>query len=304
MVKEGPQPMRDDLPAWRSLLFVPVTAEKFVRTGADRGADGIILDLEDAVAPSEKERARTLIADAIPHVSRKGADVLVRVNRPWRLLVRDLEAAVIPGVAALMLTKVDSAELVHAVAEIVAELEAERGIALGKIQFVVLVETAAGFFRIEAIAKSHPRVVALSLGTEDFTADVGMMPDPEGLLYPKQHTLFAARAAGILPMGFVGSIADFRDQDAFRAIIRRSKRLGFVGASAIHPLQVPVLNEEFSPTAAEVERAERMVAAYDAAFAQGLGAVQFEGAMIDVPVVQRAENVIARAAAIARRTQR
>jgi len=295
--------MRDDLPAWRSLLFVPVTAEKFVRTGADRGADGIILDLEDAVAPSEKARARTLIADAIPHVSRKGADVLVRVNRPWRLLVRDLEAAVIPGVAALMLTKVDSPELVQAVSDIVAELEAERGLLPEKIQFVVLVETAAGFFRIEAIAKAHPRVVALSLGTEDFTADVGMMPDPDGLLYPKQHTLFAARAAGILPMGFVGSIADFRDQEAFRAIIRRSKRLGFVGASAIHPLQIPVLNEEFSPTAAEVERAKRMVAAYDAAFAQGLGAVQFEGAMIDVPVVQRAHNVIARAAAIARRNQ-
>ena len=295
--------MRDDLPAWRSLLFVPVTAEKFVRTGADRGADGIILDLEDAVAPSEKARARTLIADAIPHVSRKGADVLVRVNRPWRLLVRDLEAAVIPGVAALMLTKVDSPELVQAVSDIVAELEAERGLLPEKIQFVVLVETAAGFFRIEAIAKAHPRVVALSLGTEDFTADVGMMPDPDGLLYPKQHTLFAARAAGILPMGFVGSIADFRDQEAFRAIIRRSKRLGFVGASAIHPLQIPVLNEEFSPTAAEVERAKRMVAAYDVAFAQGLGAVQFEGAMIDVPVVQRAQNVIARAAAIARRNQ-
>jgi citrate lyase subunit beta/citryl-CoA lyase len=295
--------MRDDLPAWRSLLFVPVTADKFVRTGADRGADGIILDLEDAVAPAEKERARTLIADAIPQVARKGADVLVRVNRPWRLLVRDLEAAVMPGVAALMLTKVDSVEHVRAVADLVDELEGERGLPVGQLKFLVLVETAAGFFRIEAIAKSHPRVVGLSLGTEDFTADVGMLPDPEGLLYPKQHTLFAARAAGILPMGFIGSIADFRDQDAFRAIVRRSKRFGFVGASAIHPLQVPVLNEEFSPSEAEVERARRMVAAYDAAYAQGLGAVQFEGAMIDVPVVQRAKNVLAQAAAIAARAK-
>jgi citrate lyase subunit beta/citryl-CoA lyase len=290
--------MRDDLPSWRSLLFVPVTAEKFVRTGADRGADGVILDLEDAVAPSQKERARTLIADAVPEVARNGGDVLVRVNRPWRLLVRDLEAAVIPGVVGLMLTKVDSAEHVLAVAEIVAELEAERGLAIGAMKFVVLVETAAGFFRIEAIARSHPRVVAISLGTEDFTADCGMLPDPEALFYPKQHTLIAARAAGILPMGFVGSIADFRDQDAFRAIVRRSKRLGFMGASAIHPLQVSVLNEEFGVTGAEVERAERMVAAYDAAFAQGLGAVQFEGAMIDVPVVERAKNVLRRAAAI------
>lgn len=293
--------MRADLPTWRSLLFVPVTAEKFVRTGADRGADGIILDLEDAVAPSQKERARTLIRDAIPQVARRGGDVLVRVNRPWRLLVRDLEAAVIPGIAAVMLTKVDSAEHVQAVAEIVAELEAERDLPAGGIQFVVLVETAAGFFRLEAIAKSHPRVVAMSLGTEDFTADVGMLPDPDALFYPKQHTLIAARAAGILPMGFVGSIADFRDQEAFRAIVRRSKRLGFVGASAIHPLQVPVLNEEFGVSEAEVDRAERMVAAYEAAFAQGLGAVQFEGAMIDVPVVERAKNVLRRAAATKRR---
>ncbi len=196
--------MRDDLPVWRSLLFVPVTAEKFVRTGADRGADGIILDLEDAVAPSQKANARTLIEAAIPQVARNGADVLVRVNRPWRLFVRDLEAAVIPGVKALMLTKVDSVEHVLAAAEIVAELEAERGLSVGALQFVVLVETAVGYFRLAEIARSHPRVVAISLGTEDFTADVGMLPDPEGLFFPKQQTVFAARAAGILPMGFVG----------------------------------------------------------------------------------------------------
>jgi citrate lyase subunit beta / citryl-CoA lyase len=295
--------MRDNLPAWRSMLFVPVTVEKFVNTAADRGADGIILDLEDSIAPSQKERARTLIPDAIPRVARNGADVLVRVNRPWRLLVRDLEAAVIPGVAALMLTKVDSPEHVYAIAEIVDELEAERGLPPGKLQFVALVETAAGFFRIEAIAKSHPRVVGLSLGTEDFTASVGMLPDPDALLYPKQHTVFAARAAGILPLGFVGSIADFRDQDAFRAIVRRSKRLGFVGASAIHPLQVPVLNEEFAPTVEEIDRARRMVAAYDKAYAEGIGAVQFEGAMIDIPVVERARTVLQRAAALGARVR-
>ena len=290
--------MRDDLPVWRSLMFVPVTSEKFVRTGADRGADAIILDLEDAVAPSQKEHARTLIAGAIPQVARNGADVLVRVNRPWRLLVRDLEAAVIPGVAALVLTKVDSAEHVHAVEEIVAELEAERGLPAGGIKFLALVETTAGFFRVDKIATASRRIVALSLGSEDFAADAGMQAEPEGLLYPKQQIVFAARAAGILPMGFVGSIADFRDQEAFRAIVRRSRRLGFLCASAIHPLQVQVLNEEFAPSAAEIERAERMIAAYEDAYAKGLGAVQFEGAMIDVPVVERARTVVNRAAAL------
>lgn len=290
--------MRDDLPVWRSLMFVPVTSEKFVRTGADRGADGIILDLEDAVAPSQKDHARTLIAGAIPQVSRNGADVLVRVNRPWRMLVRDLEAAVIPGVAALVLTKVDSPEHVHAIEEIVAELEAERGLPAGGMKFVVLVETTKGFFRIDQIAVSSQRIVALSLGSEDFAADAGMQADAEGLLYPKQQIVFAARAAGVLPMGFVGSIADFRDQEAFRGIVRRSRRLGFVFASAIHPLQVQVLNEEFAPSAAEVEKAERMIAAYDEAYAKGLGAVQFEGAMIDVPVVERARSVVKRATAL------
>ena len=290
--------MRNDLPMWRSLMFVPVTAEKFVRTGADKGADAIILDLEDAVAPSMKEHARTLIQGAIPQVSRNGADVVVRVNRPWRLLVRDLEAAVIPGVMALMLTKVDSAEHVHAVEAVVAELEAERGLPAGGVRFVALVENAAGFFRMEQIAKASARIVGLSLGSEDFAADVGMQAEPEGLFYPKQHAIFAARAAGIMPMGFIGSIADFRDQEAFRVIVRRSRRLGFMCASAVHPLQVAVLNQEFSPSQAEVEHAERMIAAYEAAYAAGLGAVQFEGAMIDVPVVERARSVVERAMAL------
>jgi citrate lyase subunit beta/citryl-CoA lyase len=102
-------------------------------------------------------------------------------------------------------------------------------------------------------------------------------------------------------MGFIGSIADFRDQEAFRAIVRRSRRLGFMCASAVHPLQVSVLNDEFSPDPAEVERAEKMIAAYDAAYTAGLGAVQFEGAMIDVPVVQRARTVVSRANALRQR---
>jgi citrate lyase subunit beta / citryl-CoA lyase len=275
-----------------------VTSEKFVRTAAEREADAIILDLEDAVAPSQKEHARTMIAGAIPQVSRNGADVVVRVNRPWRLLVRDLEATVIPGVMAVMLTKVDSAEHVQACAEVVAELEAERGLPAAGLKFIALVENAAGFFRIEEIAKSHPRLIGLSLGSEDFSADVGMRSEPEGLFYPKQHTIVAARAAGIMPMGFIGSIADFRDQDAFRTIVRRSRRLGFMCASAVHPLQVSVLNQEFSPDPTEVERAERMIAAYEAAYAAGLGAVQFEGAMIDVPVVERARSVVKRATAL------
>lgn len=291
-------------PVWRSMLFVPAINQRFVAGAAGRGADAIILDLEDSIAPSQKQAAREALAGAIPIVAKGGADVLVRLNRPWRMLVRDLEAAVIPGVTALMITKADSPEFVQDVAGLVAELEAERGLPSDGIRLVVLIETAAAFFRMDEIARAHPRIAAINLGAEDFALSTGMAPEPEGLLYPKQRIVFAARAAGVQPLGFVGSIAEFKDQEAFRAIVRRSRKLGFVGASCIHPLQVSVLNEEFGVETAEVERAKRMVATYDSALAVGTGAVQFEGKMIDVPVVERARALLARAAAIRARTAR
>jgi citrate lyase subunit beta/citryl-CoA lyase len=290
--------MAQELPVWRSLLYVPVNVPKFVASAADRGADGIILDLEDSVAPAQKAAARGMLADGVKQASRRGADVLVRVNRPWRLLVPDLEAAIIPGVAALKLPKIESAEHVQAIAEIVDELEIERGIAPGTVRFIPMVETASGFFRTEAIARAHPRVVGITIGAEDLALSVGMLPEAEGLFYPKQQSVFAARAAGILPLGFIGTVADYKDQDKFRATIQRSRKLGFLGAACIHPLQVPILNEEYAPNAAEIATAERMVAAYDAAMAAGKGAVEFEGRMIDIPVVDRAKGVLARAAAV------
>ena len=296
--------MQADLPVWRSMLFVPVTVPRFIAKAAERGADALILDLEDSVAPTEKARARETLPDAVVQAGRRGADIVVRVNRPWRLLVRDLEAAVIPGVAALALTKVDSPEHVRAVAEIVADLESERGLPPGGIRFMALVETPGGVFRIEAIAASHPRMVAISIGAEDLALSLGMLPEAEGLFYPKQQSIFAARAAGILPLGFVGTVAAFDDLAAYRAALDRARRLGFEGASCIHPSQVPILNAAFSPAAAEVDRATRMVAAYDAALASGVGAISFEGRMIDIPVVERARELLRRAERVAQAARR
>ncbi len=293
--------MDANLPAWRSMLFVPVTRPRFVEKGAESGADAIILDLEDSVAPADKERARTLLAGAVTQVASKGADVVVRVNRPWRMLVRDLEAAVIPGVIALALPKIESAEHVQAIAEIAGELEGERGILPGTVKLLAMVETASGFFRIDQIARAHRRLIGLSIGAEDLALSVGMLPEPEGLFYPKQQCIIAARAAGILPLGFIGTVADYKDLDAFRATIRRSRRLGFMGASCIHPSNVAILNEEYGPQPAEVSQAERMVAAYDEALAAGKGSIEFEGKMIDIPVVERAKQVLARATALRER---
>src|SRR5437868_3184313 len=289
------------LPVWRSLLFVPVTARRFVDGAARRGADAIILDLEDSVAASEKERARTLVPEAAEVVSRGGADVVVRINRPLRLAGRDIEAAVGPGVLALALPKVDSPEHVRLLAEIVDEVEAERGLAPGTTRFIAMVETVAAFFRIAEIARAHPRLCALNLGAEDFALSAGILPEAEGLFMPKQMAVFAARAAGIMPLGFIGTVAEFHDLDGLRATIRRSRRLGFIGASVIHPSQVAILNEEFRPTPEEADHARRVVTAYDTALAAGVGAVTVDGKMIDVPVVERARRLIEREEAIADR---
>jgi citrate lyase subunit beta/citryl-CoA lyase len=289
------------LPVWRSLLYVPVINPRFVEKSAASEADGVILDLEDSIPAAEKKRARSLLTEAASTAARGGADILVRVNRPWRLLVRDLEAAVIPGVAALALPKIESAEHVQSIAEIVGELETERGLPPGAIRFLAMIENAGGFFRIEAIARSDPRVVAVTIGAEDLALSLGMLPEAEGLFYPYQQSVFAARAAGILPLGFIGTVADYKDLAAFRATVQRSRKLGFMGAACIHPTQIGILNDSFAPSGEEIRRAERMVAAYDAATAAGRGAVEFEGRMIDVPVVERAKQTLERAAVIRRR---
>jgi citrate lyase subunit beta/citryl-CoA lyase len=292
------------LPVWRSLLFVPVTAQRFVDGAARRGADAIILDLEDAVAASEKERARGLLPPAAATVARGGADVVVRINRPLRMAVRDIEAAVGPGVTALALPKIESADHVRLLAEVVDEVEAERGMRLGATRLIAMVETAAAFFRIAEIARAHPRLCALNLGAEDFATSAGILPQAEALTMPKQMAVFAARAAGILPLGFIGTVAEFHDLDGFRETIRRSRRFGFVGASVVHPSQVPILNQEFRPSRDEVEHARRVVAAYDKALAEGVGAVTVDGKMIDVPVVERARLLVEREEGIAAREER
>lgn len=281
-------------PVWRSLLYVPAHVERFVAKAHLRGADAIQLDLEDSVPASEKDEARRGVPGAAALVARGGADVVVRINRPWRLSLRDLEAVICPDVQAVALPKVDSADHVRMADEVMSELESERGMAAGSTRIIAMVETAAGFFQVDGIATSSPRVAALTLGSEDFAVELGVEPDPDVMAYPKQQVVIAARAAGVSPIGLVGTLAGFDDLAGFREVVRRSRRLGCEGASAIHPGQVPILNEEFSPSPAEVEHAKRVVDEYDAAVADGRGAVAVDGKMVDVPVVVRARRLLDR----------
>ena len=299
-----PAPDMREPPVWRSLLYVPANVPRFIESAHRRNADAVILDLEDSVPAAERPRARQDLQATAANVARGGADVVVRINRPWRQTILDLEASVSPRVQALALTKVDSADHVRLIAEVVGELEAERDMRVGATRFIVMIETAAAFFRMPEIATAHPRIAAMTLGGEDFALSVGMLPEAEGLFMPKQTLAIAARAAGIMPLGFIGTVADYKDLDAFRQTIRRSRRLGFLGASVIHPSQVAILNEEFAPGKDELDSARRIVSAYEEAVAAGRGSIAVDGKMVDVPVVERAHQTLRRAAAIAARENR
>jgi citrate lyase subunit beta/citryl-CoA lyase len=288
---------------WRSLLFVPANNERFIEKAHTRTADGIILDLEDSVPAGERARARRTLRASAELVARSGADVLVRINAEPDEAAADLDAAVHPGVRALLVPKVEDAETLRALSDQVARMEAERGMAAGSVGFVVLVESAAGLLNVEAIARADGRNLALELGGEDFALSTGMVPDAETLAVPKQLVLYAARAAGLIPLGILGSIADYADLDAYRATAERSRRFGFEGAACIHPSGVPILNDVFTPSAVQAAHARRIVDAYADARRAGSGAVSVDGKMVDVPVVERAQNLLARLQAIRAREE-
>jgi citrate lyase subunit beta/citryl-CoA lyase len=281
------------LPVWRSALYVPANVPRFIDGAHRRGADAIIVDLEDSVPIAERPAARRDLAATAENVARGGADVIVRINRPWRQTMLDLEAAISPRVAALAVTKVDSPDHIRLIAEVVNELEAERGMRVGATQFIAMIETPAAWFKMPEIATADRRIVALTLGGEDFALTMGMLPTAEALFMPKQQLAIAARAAGILPLGFIGTVADYKDLAAFRETVRRSRKLGFRGASVIHPAQIPILNEEYAPSADDVTSARKIVAAYDDAVAAGRGSISVDGKMVDVPVVLRAQETLA-----------
>ena len=279
-------------PGWRSALFIPVHIEKFVAKAHTRGADAYILDLEDSVPLEQKAEARKCVVPAAKTVSQSGADALVRINLDPELAMLDLEASVDPGVKAIVVPKVESAAQMARLAERIDMLERERGISYGSTAMIAMIESVEALPVLDEIASCHPRLVAMTLGSEDFSATAGMMPLPQTLLLPNQMLAFACRRANIIPLGFPGSIADYSDLDAFRNTIEFAKQLGFAGAFCIHPKQVEVLNEVLTPSREEIADAQGLLEAFEEGIAAGKGAVEYKGKMIDLPVVNRAKELL------------
>jgi citrate lyase subunit beta/citryl-CoA lyase len=176
---------------------------------------------------------------------------------------------------------------------VVGSVEAERGLPIGHTRLFPRVESPAGLEAAAQIAAAHPRVVAIGLGSSDYTIAAGMVAGGSGNAFASFLVVNAARAAGVLPIGLVSSIVDFSDLDAFRHVCEESRDLGLRGAPCVHPSQVPILNDVFAPTEAELARARRIVEEYEQALAQGIGAITVDGAFVDVPFYEQAKRILA-----------
>lgn len=275
---------------FRSLLYVPANAEKFIAKAHERGADAIILDLEDAVPPAEKEQARAGLAEAVAAVSRNGAQVFVRINAEPELQKNDAEAACAAGAYGLYLPKARDPKVIAHLSAYLTPLE--RQARREEMPFVALIEDPGAVLDARAIARV-PRVMALAVGSEDLALTLGAEPTPEVLRYPKLLVHYAAKAEGLMSFGLLRSVADYGNTDAIKAAAEEAKTFGFDGASCVHPSLVPILNAAFATSRYEIEWAERVVQAADAAEARGVGAFALDGKMIDAPIVTRARAILA-----------
>ncbi len=281
----------------RSRLYLPGNEPKhFLNAGLHR-PDGIILDLEDAVAPSEKDAARLVVRNALRAVDFGQSERMVRINQGERGL-EDVDAVAPQNVHMLLIPKVETAEHVKAV---YARAEAARPAAglERPCLLMPIIESALGCFNALAIATASPNVAALTIGLEDYTADLDAQRTLEGRksLWARQVIVNAARAAGVTPIDTVFS--DLTDMEGLRQAALEAKSLGFEGKGCIHPRQIPVVHEAFAPSPDEVEKAKRIVLAFDDAERQGLGVVALGPKMIDPPVVKRALRTVQIAEALA-----
>jgi len=285
----------------RSSLIFPVNVERFAEKAYLRGADCVIMDLEDSVPEGEKEEARRLIKGYIPVVGKGGGDVAVRINRPIKQATLDLEASVWPGLTCVSMPKVESAEEVRLIDQIIAGLERKRGIVAGTVQLAVAVETALGVVRAYEIASASPRTVTMSVGAEDLTQEMGVQTTKEGqeLWYARSKVLTDAYAAGVQPMGLVG-VEPFTLQEpekTYEAAVN-PRRLGYKGAQSIHPAPIPHLNRGFSIPPEEAEQMRRALEAFEEGLRKGTASVNVDGRMIDIASAERCRRVLRRVDAI------
>lgn len=287
---------------YRSMLFAPANDLRKVGKALLLNVDGTVLDLEDAVALSEKTNARNALKEALS-LPRRG-DVFIRVNSvQTEFILSDLLAAVTEGVKGLVVAKSESAEEIRQVDWLIGKIEKERGLTEGSMEIIPFIESANAIVNAFSIASSSPRVSRMFFGGVDYVLDIGTTFSKGGteLFYARSQLVVASRAAGIEPP--IDTVyPDFKDIGGLVADAKAVRQMGFQGKLAIHPGQIEPLNEVFTPTPEEISWAEKIVAVFDEEEAKGQAVFQVDGKMIEYPIANRARRIIALAEQIAKKS--
>ena len=291
----------------RSLIFVPGNRENMLERARDFNADIIMYDLEDSVPPAEKVNARNLAREWVPQLGKAGGKagrkIMVRCNALDTGLIRDELAAVIgPDLYGVSVGKTESAWDLQEIDRIIGPLEAAAGLDPGTIKVIPWIESARAVMNVQQMAGASQRIIAIAFGAEDYTVDMGIQRTGRGeeVYVPRATTAIAARATGVASLD--SPYVAFRNPAGLKEDAEKARQLGYSGKFAIHPSQIDVINETFSPQVEDVAYARQVMAAWNEAEAAGRGSLDLDGKMVDVPVVKRAQNLLALVDAINQQT--
>lgn len=281
----------------RTMMFLPGSNVAMLRDATLYGADSIMFDLEDSVSLKEKDSARVLVHFALKTFDYSNVETVVRINGLDAGGALDIEAAVLGGVNVIRLPKTETAQDIVDVEKIITQVEEANEIPVGTTKMMAAIESAEGVLNAREIAKASSRLIGIALGAEDYVTNMKTKryPDGQELSFARNMILHAARAAGIAAIDTVYS--DVENIDGFRAEVALIKQLGFDGKSVINPRQIPVVNEIYTPTNKEIENAIAVIHGIREAELKGSGVISVNGKMVDKPIVERAERVLALAKA-------
>ncbi|MBO0440643.1 citrate (pro-3S)-lyase subunit beta [Candidatus Enterococcus ikei] len=281
----------------RTMMFVPGANASMLRDATLYGADSLMFDLEDAVSLKEKDSARLLVYNALRTFDYSSVETVVRINGLDTVGRQDVEAMVLAGVDVIRLPKTETAQDIVDVAAVITEMETKYEITVGTTKMMAAIESAEGVLNAREIAQASDRLIGIALGAEDYVTNMKTHRYPNGqeLFFARSFILHSARAAGIAAIDTVYSDVD--NTEGFLAEVELIKQLGFDGKSVINPRQIPLVNSVYEPTEKEIQNAKEVIWGIREAEAKGSGVISVNGKMVDKPIVERAERVIALAIA-------
>lgn len=280
---------------YRSRLVIPINVDKFVEKAQSRGADMLVLDLEDSIPMEEKEEARKKVRSSIEKIKNGNSRIYVRVNSEQDFLFKDVFHSIWQGVSGIVLPKIENKEQIVEVDHWIRVLENERKLPDFSIAISLVVETSTGLKNLDSILSSSKRIDTVTLGTEDYAQDIGMVLNEESNAYldsARMHIINMANAYNIIPLGMTSSMTDYTHLETFKKVAKISYSIGFQGSSCIHPTQVPILNESYIPDTKQVGHAKEVIQAFEKSLSENRASSSLNGKMIDYPHYNQAKKTL------------